>query len=101
MKLLRCPLNGLRNISEFVYGGEVHPLSDPRNSDARAWAEHVFFDENTAGVVLEWWCHRPTTYWFIAERNTLTDQVTRTFASSEIYDQRVTFARANSRGQDD
>ena len=54
MKLLRCPLNGLRNISEFLYGGEVHPLTDPSHQDSRAWAEQVFFDDNAAGVVLEW-----------------------------------------------
>ena len=93
MKLLRCPLNGLRNISEFLYGGEVHPLTDPSHQDSRAWAEQVFFDDNAAGVVLEWWCHRPTSFWFIAERDTLTDQVLRTFASSEIYVERVTFTR--------
>ena len=96
MKLLRCPLNGLRNISEFLYGGEVHPLTDPSHHGARAWAEQVFFDDNAAGLVLEWWCHRPTSYWFIAERDTLTDQVLRTFASSELYVERVTFTRAVS-----
>ena len=96
MKLLRCPLNGLRNISEFLYGGEVHPVTDPSHHDARAWAERVFFDDNAAGVVLEWWCHRPTSYWFIAERDTLTDQVLRTFASFEIYVDRVAFKRISS-----
>ncbi|MDA8879001.1 sarcosine oxidase subunit delta, partial [Porticoccaceae bacterium] len=30
MKLLPCPLNGLRNISEFTYGGEYHPMPDHR-----------------------------------------------------------------------
>ena len=89
MKLLRCPLNGLRNISEFLYGGEVHPLTDPSHQDSRAWAEQVFFDDNAAGVVLEWRGHRPTSFWFIAERDTLTDQVLRTFASSEIYGERA------------
>jgi len=96
MKLLRCPLNGLRNISEFLYGGEVHPVTDPSHHDARAWAEQVFFDDNAAGVVLEWWCHRPTSYWFIAKRDTLTDQVLRTFASFEIYVDRVAFKRISS-----
>jgi len=26
MKLMTCPLNGLRNINEFIFGGEVTPL---------------------------------------------------------------------------
>lgn len=92
MKQLLCPLNGLRNISEFLYGGEVHEPSDPRNSSASDWAEHVFFDKNPAGFVLEWWCHRPTSYWFIAERNTITDEVLRTLPSSEIFSDRVEFS---------
>jgi sarcosine oxidase subunit delta len=27
----------------------------------------------------EWWYHAPSGTWFIAERNTLTDKVTRTY----------------------
>jgi sarcosine oxidase subunit delta len=52
----------------------------------------VFFDKNPAGLVLEWWCHRPTSYWFIAERNTITDEVLRTLPSSEIFSDRVEFS---------
>jgi len=99
MKQLLCPLNGLRNISEFLYGGEVHQLSDPRDYSAKDWAEHVFFDENRAGLVLEWWCHRPTSYWFIAERNTITDEVVRSFPSSEIFTHRIDFDQRRDRGE--
>ena len=79
MKELRCPLNGLRNISEFTYGGEFHPVPDAKSADTRTWAEHLFFHENSAGVVIEWWCHTPSAYWFLAERDTRTDAVIRTF----------------------
>lgn len=81
MKQLRCPLNGLRNISEFTYGGEFHPMPEPKTSDDRTWAEHLFFHDNPAGVVIEWWCHTPSAYWFLAERDTRTDVVLRTFAA--------------------
>ena len=91
MKLLRCPLNGLRNISEFLYGGEVHPLTDPSHHGARAWAEQVFFDDNAAGLVLEWWCHRPTSYWFIAERHNASDDILRTYDPGELFSERVDF----------
>lgn len=94
MKLLNCPLNGERNISEFTYGGEFHPMPDARNTDSREWAEYVFFHHNSAGVVTEWWCHTASSYWFLAERNTITDEVVRTFAASEIYKERVEFATA-------
>ena len=35
----------------------------------------MFLENNAAGVIREWWCHVPTTYWFIAERNTVTDEI--------------------------
>ncbi|MEJ6744427.1 MAG: sarcosine oxidase subunit delta [Parasphingorhabdus sp.] len=88
MKLLTCPLNGPRNISEFTYGGEFHLMPDQNKTDARQWAEYVFFHDNAAGVVTEWWCHTASTFWFLAERNTITDQVIRTFEASEVFSQR-------------
>ena len=84
MKLLECPLNGPRNITEFTYGGEYHPLPDDRSLDSRQWTEHVFFHDNIAGVVIEWWCHTASSNWFLAERNTITDEVIRTFPFSEL-----------------
>jgi sarcosine oxidase subunit delta len=84
MKILVCPLNGARNIAEFTYGGEYHPQPDPQDCDDRSWAEHVFFHENRAGLVVEWWCHTASAYWFLAERDTRTDEVIRTFTVSEM-----------------
>ena len=94
MKILTCPLNGPRNISEFTYGGEYHPMPDHSKSCSRDWAEHVFFHHNEAGVVTEWWCHTPTSYWFLAERNTISDEVVRTFPASEVFSERVNFAKS-------
>ena len=84
MKQIRCPLNGLRNVAEFVYGGEFRPMHDPASSDSREWAEYVFFPDNVAGVVLEWWCHTATAYWFLAERDTRSDEILRTFDAAEL-----------------
>jgi sarcosine oxidase subunit delta len=81
MKILTCPVNGPRNISEFIYGGEYHPQPDPKQSSDREWAEYVFFHANTRGRVIEWWCHSATSVWFLAERDTGTDQVVRTFVA--------------------
>lgn len=83
MKILICPLNGARNISEFTYGGEYHPEPDPGTCDDRAWAEHVLFHDNQAGVIIEWWCHTASSYWFLAKRNTRTDEVLSTFTVAE------------------
>ena len=90
MKIMTCPLNGPRNISEFVWGGEVkmHPPLDC--TDAQ-WAEFAALENNTAGVVREWWYHTPTAYWFIAERNTVTDEIVRTYPAREVFKDRVVY----------
>ncbi|NIM69102.1 MAG: sarcosine oxidase subunit delta [Xanthomonadales bacterium] len=79
MKQIRCPLNGLRNIDEFVYGGEYHPVTETADTDSRQWARQVFFHRNPAGLVIEWWCHAPSSYWFLAERDTRSNEMLRTF----------------------
>ena len=78
MKQLRCPLNGERNITEFAYGGEFHLPPNASSCSSSEWSEYVFFHDNTAGEVLEWWCHTASAYWFLARRNTLTDEVLET-----------------------
>lgn len=92
MKLMTCPLNGPRNISEFAYGGEVSEMPDPRTVDDETWAGHIFLEDNAAGVVREWWCHLATSYWFIAERNTVTDEILRTYPAREVFRDRVDFS---------
>jgi len=99
MKLMTCPLNGPRNISEFASGGEVVLQPDPRTLSDAAWADQVFLANNTAGVVREWWCHLASTYWFIAERNTVTDEILRTYPASELFKERVEFAAEAAKGE--
>ncbi len=93
-----CPLNGRRNISEFVCFGEVVAMPDPNAVTDAAWADFVWFANNTAGVVREWWVHVPTSYWFIAERNTVTDEIDRTYPSDQVFKSRRDFT-AGGAGQ--
>lgn len=79
MKLMTCPINGERPISEFVYGGEVRPMPDPAIATDLAWADYVFNKDSVPGIKQEWWCHAPSNTWFLADRNTLTDEVLRTY----------------------
>ncbi len=91
MKIMPCPLNGPRNISEFVCGGEVRAMPDPIAGTDAEWADYVFLENNKAGVVREWWCHTPTAFWFIAERDTVTDEILRTYPASEVFSVRRDF----------
>ena len=98
MKIMRCPLNGPRNISEFVYGGEVVGMPDPETASDAEWADHVFLEDNRRGVVREWWLHVATAYWFIAERDTATDEIVRTYPSSDVFTERVSFPVPDGEG---
>ena len=91
MKILNCPLNGPRNISEFVYGGEITTMPDPNTCSDAEWADYVLMENNTAGVIREWWCHVATAYWFIAERDTVTDEILRTCPADEVFKTRIAF----------
>ena len=85
MKLMNCPLNGPRNISEFVWGGDVKTAPDPATCQDGEWAEYLFLEDNIAGEVDEWWLHAPSNNWFIARRNTLTDEILATMTVDQYF----------------
>ena len=95
MKILNCPLNGPRNISEFVWGGEMKAMPDPATATDAQWTEFLFLGDNTAGEITEWWLHAPTNYWFIARRNTLTDEIIETMT----YDAYLARQKASASGE--
>jgi len=79
MKLMTCPVNGVRALSEFAYGGELREMPDPATASDAAWANYVFNRNSVPAVKKEWWCHVPSGVWFIAERDTRTDSIHRTY----------------------
>lgn len=99
MKIMTCPLNGPRNISEFSYGGEVREMPDQNSCSNEEWADYVFNKDNQIAIVREWWMHTPSSYWFIAERHTATDEIIRTYDAKEIFNQRVDFTVEQKQNQ--
>jgi len=79
MKIMTCPISGPRAISEFAYGGEFKEMPDPDAASDERWADYVFNRNSIPAVKLEWWCHTPSGVWFIAERDTTTDTILRTY----------------------
>ena len=65
-------------------GGEV-VAEPPSDAGAETWSHNVFLHDNPAAVVREWWCHLPTSYWFIAERDTRSDEILRTYPAAELF----------------
>ena len=80
MKLLTCPVNGARPVSEFAYGGELREMPDPDRCTDAEWSDYVFNRSGVPGVKLEWWCHMASGVWFVAERDTTSDVVLRTYS---------------------
>ncbi len=83
MKIMVCPINGARSISEFVYGGEMRSMPDSAMVEDKVWADYVFNHNNAPAIKKEWWCHASSNTWFIAERNTANDEILRTYLFSE------------------
>lgn len=58
-------------------------MPEPQSVDDQTWAAYVFNRNGVPGIQQEWWCHTPSNTWLIAERNTLTDEVLRTYLYGE------------------
>lgn len=84
MKQLCCPLNGVRPVSEFAYGGEVRDMPDPDRCTDTDWTSYVFNRSGIAAVKREWWCHIASGYWFVAERDTARDIVIDTYGVDRL-----------------
>ena len=62
-------------MTDFGYGGEISPRPTTRPTP-RQLGEYNYFRRNRAGVQREWWFHRSgCRAWFIAERDTTTNEV--------------------------
>jgi sarcosine oxidase subunit delta len=83
MKLLNCPMNGPRNIDEFQSLGPVRTILDPDSTADADWSRHLFRAENRWGTVVEWWRHVPSNYFFLAERDLVSNEIIRTFEASD------------------
>jgi sarcosine oxidase subunit delta len=74
MLLIECPHCGVRDETEFHYGGQAH-VPYPQDTNAlsdREWAEYLFYRDNTKGIFAERWVHSTgCRQWF----NTLRDTV--------------------------
>ena len=77
--LLNCPNCGERNVHEFRFGGEA--TSRPGlDGTADEWTSYFYNRANVAGVQREWWNHRyGCRKWFLALRDTVSNQVQETF----------------------
>jgi heterotetrameric sarcosine oxidase delta subunit len=68
-----CPRCGLREFSEFGFGGEVRELE---SSDSERDFDRVYLNDNAPGPQVERWFHAyGCRRWFTITRDTVTNQV--------------------------
>jgi heterotetrameric sarcosine oxidase delta subunit len=73
--VLTCPNCGAREVTDFAFGGELSPRPRSRPS-FRELSTYNYFRRNAAGIQREWWFHRSgCRAWFVAERDTRTNEV--------------------------
>jgi methylglutamate dehydrogenase subunit B len=74
MLRLNCPICGVRDETEFTYGGDatlVRPSMQQTNVEP--WLEYVFLRDNPRGAHREYWLHSlGCRQWLVLERDTLT-----------------------------
>lgn len=81
--LISCPNCGPREASEFNYGGETTKRPAPGVGGAEL-NRYLYFRKNVTGPQTEWWYHRDGCQrWFLAERNTLSNEIARTWWPGE------------------
>ena len=94
--LLSCPNCGVREVTDFGFGGEsaTRPETAPGPRELNAYN---YFRRNVAGVQREWWVHRSgCRAWFVAERDTRTNEVLWTALPGAVPDAGPTPAPAAS-----
>jgi sarcosine oxidase subunit delta len=82
--LLTCPYCGIREVTDFAFGGEAgrRPRERPTHRELNTYN---YFRRNVAGVQREWWYHRSgCRAWFVADRDTRTNEVLMTALPADV-----------------
>ena len=73
---INCPFCGVRDHSEFTYGGDASIEYPALDADASTWHDAVFLRENIRGKQSETWQHvNGCRMWLIVERDTMTHEI--------------------------
>lgn len=77
MLRIPCPVCGVRDETEFTYGGDATvSRPDMTDSDPEAWLNYVFMRDNPRGPHKEYWHHvTACRQWLVVERDTLTHEI--------------------------
>lgn len=86
MLRIPCPWCGVRDETEFHYGGQAH-VARPGDPDTLAdaeWADFLFMRDNPKGEFRERWVHAAgCRRWFNMKRNTVTHEIIAVYRIGE------------------
>ena len=76
MLRIDCPFCGLRDHSEFGYGGDGSIVYPPLDASVEDWHDAVFMRSNVRGMQTETWQHvNGCRLWLLVERDTMTHAI--------------------------
>lgn len=84
-----CPFCGMRDETEFVYGGDAsRTRPDMSNTDMKAWNDYVFLRQNPKGPHAEYWFHQQgCRSWLKVSRDVVSNEISDvTFAAPDAGD---------------
>ena len=80
MLRILCPYCGVRDETEFAFGGPSHITRPNPDTDDATWTSYLFDRKNPAGKHLERWQHLyGCGRWFNAVRDTRTHEILQTY----------------------
>jgi len=72
-----CPFCGLRDHSEFSYGGDATIVYPALDASVDEWHDAIYLRENIRGLQSETWHHVfGCRMWLVVERDTMTHEIT-------------------------
>lgn len=86
MLQIHCPYCGLRDETEFTFGGQAHIIrpANPETVSDREWVEYLYNRENPKGLHRERWQHRfACRQWFNVVRDTVTHKIHASYHMDE------------------
>ena len=84
MLRIPCPWCGIRDETEFRFGGEAHVERPGLEVSDAEWADYLFNRENPKGLHYERWCHvYGCSQWFNVVRDTVTHEIHAVYEMGE------------------
>jgi heterotetrameric sarcosine oxidase delta subunit len=76
MLRIACPHCGLRDETEFTFGGPSHITRPPLEASDAVWTDYLFNKDNPKGVHFERWVHAfGCARWFNVARHTVNHEI--------------------------